>query len=359
MNRRVAIAAVLVLAATLVFLASSSGGASGSTLSYGALGWRGLAATLEELASARTLTRWPAEGEALELSDEETLVVAFPWLRYSEHHFDQITEWVRGGGSLILAYDGRTASVAESRLLAHLGLGERDADSRSSLLPWRWRREERQSEHALQGAQSLLATAKLRYSIEPPASDATRILAGTDALPIVSSFPIGRGRVRLLPTSAFANAFLHRPGNSALLVDWIEEGDRRWVFDELHHGFGNLPAAEREASRFLDRMTLQLLALYVAALLAFAWRFGPTWPERPAAFDSHREFLVGLGELHGRLGHEAQAARLLADRWVRYAQNRFTAEEALELERLASRGDLLAVANRAQHDSPRRGEPDR
>lgn len=357
MNRRTVLGLVaLALLLLWLFVSSGAGGSSGSTLSRAALGWRGLAATLDELASARTLTSWPEEGEPLELSRDETLVIAFPWLRQSEHHFEQITDFVRRGGRLILAYDGTEPGLAEWQLGDAMGLETESVEASSSLLPWSWRQEQRESSHARRGRAASLTTTRLRYVVRPPVSPATRVLAGSDTEPVVSTFPLGRGSVRMLPTSALANAFLHRRGNAELLLEWIEEGPETWVFDELHHGFGELPAAEREASRFLDRMILQLLALYVAALVAFAWRFGPTWKERAPAVDSHREFLLGLGELHGRLGHEAQAARQLADRWTRYAPNRFTDAEADELTRLAARGDLLEVARRAQQDSRFSGE---
>ena len=361
MNRRTASGlAALGLAIFLVLALMTSGGSSGSTLSYGALGWRGLAAALDEMSSSRTLTTWPAEGEPLELADDETLVVAFPWLRQSEHHFGQISEFVRRGGRLVLAYDGAQPGLAEQRLCEELGLEIEGIDTPSSLLPWRWRQEQRESSHAFRDDEERrLTTARLRYVVRPPSSSATQILVGTDAEPIVSTFPLGSGTVKLLPTSALANAFLHRPGNAELLLDWAADGAETWLFDELHHGVGELPATEREASRFLDRMILQLLGLYLAALLAFATRFGPTWRERGPAFDSHREFLVGIGELHGRLGHEADAARLLAERTADYAPNRFTPDDLKELEETAARGDLMAVARRARLDHRTYGEDPR
>ncbi|MEM9405928.1 MAG: DUF4350 domain-containing protein [Acidobacteriota bacterium] len=351
-------AVALVLLA--LFLSSTSGGSAGSTLSYGALGWRGLAAALEELAAARMLARWPEEGQPLALDENEMLVIAFPWLRQSESHYRQISEFVREGGQLTVAYDGRSPGPAEERLFEELGLETESLDAPSSLLPWRWRQEQRQSSHAFRdGTSRSLTTARLRYVVRPPSSPQTRIVVGSDSEPVLSTFPLGRGSVRLLPASALANAFLHQPGNSELLADWIDEGPRTWVFDELHHGFGEMAVADSEASRFLDRMVLQLLGLYVAALIAFAWRFGPTWRERAPAFDSHREFLVGIGELHGRLGHEPEAARLLAERTVRYAPSRFTAQDLEELEQTAARGNLLAVARRARLDQRTHGERQR
>jgi len=86
---------------------------------------------------------------------------------------------------------------------------------------------------------------------------------------------------------------------------------------------------------------LQIAFVYVLVVLAVARRFGPTWREPPVAAGSSASFLLGLGALHQRLGHQRAAARLLVAR-AREFDPRLRLADPRETEE----ADLLTIARR-------------
>jgi hypothetical protein len=124
------------------------------------------------------------------------------------------------------------------------------------------------------------------------------------------------GRVAVLPAAVLANGRLGEPGNGDLLETlrgWLGEP---WIFDEYHHGLAAPAAVEAQAARgwVLDLAAAHLVALYLLAAVALGRRFGTPWREPPVVAGSTGGFFLGLGELHHRLGHHGEGARLLLER---------------------------------------------
>jgi hypothetical protein len=153
-----------------------------------------------------------------------------------------------------------------------------------------------------------------RWAPEIP-KEAQVLLRSPKGGPVVAMLPRYRGRIWILPTDALANARLANPGNADLLETLRQRLGDRWTFDEYHHGLAGRRAVESaELGRTLDLILLHLAVLYVVALLTLSRRFGPAWSEPPVVTGSAGSFLLGLGALHNRLGHHAEAALRLLER---------------------------------------------
>ena len=122
------------------------------------------------------------------------------------------------------------------------------------------------------------------------------------------------GRVVVLPADALSNARLGEAGNADLLETLLRNLGPRWAFDEVHHGLAAAPAAKGPLGRAADLLLAHLVLLYLLAVLALARRQGPAWREPATVAGSAATFLLGMGALHHRLGHHAEAARLLLRR---------------------------------------------
>jgi hypothetical protein len=128
-------------------------------------------------------------------------------------------------------------------------------------------------------------------------------------------FPRRGGRVAVIPADVFANARIANPGNADFL-EWLRQDlGGPWLFDEYHHGLRAAPGATQTGpQRALLLYVLQIALVYGLCALAVVRRFGPAWREEAVASGSAATFLVGLGALHDRLRHHADAARLLVAR---------------------------------------------
>ena len=356
-------AGVLALAVVLTALtaALSSRTSAGSTYSYGPLGWRGLRSAIEAQGLATAdLDSWPRLGDAEPLPvdpSRDSLWISFPWQSGGLVDTRPLLEFVRAGGAVVIGYGEQGLDVALFDVLAELGLELEPRTSRASLLPWRWFDSQTPLEHALvtegrPGAEGRPAVISGRsdWRLASWSEGHDRTLAhDAEKHPTILERPVARGRVILVPVSAFANAYLHNEGNATLLARLLPELGDRVVFDEIHHGIAGAggTTTSDSAERLLDRVVLQLVAVYGLALLAFAWRFGPRWPTRAPAADSHRSYLVGLGALHRRLGHQGEAAELLVERLAVYSPSTYTPAVVSRLRATARRDGLLAAARAA------------
>ncbi len=356
--------ALILLLAFLIALLMRGGGAEGSTLGRGAGGWLGLFAVLENrgLSLERHDGRLqrlfepstedqPNEDTPPYSSTSTTLVTAFPWQSGGALPDAQaLTQHLRSGGRVLIGYSGAELAWTERLFLDDLGISQQDLDRERSLLPWRWWRE--------QGAESLRPVGRLELEdapetarlhwvpAEPSPGLGEVLLESGDGDPVLTRRNQLGGEVWLLPTSLFANGYLSRPGNSALLLALESSLGNHLIFDEFHHGLVAEQATETTASQSsLDTTLLQLGLVYLVALTAFAWRFGPSWPTRPPTRDSHREFLVGVGGVHERLGHERDAARTLVDRAGAYWPRRLDNRELEQLRADATKRSLLDIAS--------------
>ncbi len=143
---------------------------------------------------------------------------------------------------------------------------------------------------------------------------ASPLLRSPDGALAAFSFPLWQGRVVVLPGDALSNGRLASAGNADLLESLLSLGGT-WTLDEFHHGLAapSSPADARLSGVF-DLYLIHLAFLYLVTVLAISRRFGPPWTEPPTIAGSTAAFFLGLGRLHHRLGHHAEAARLLVKR---------------------------------------------
>jgi len=173
------------------------------------------------------------------------------------------------------------------------------------------------------------------------------LLLGPGGKVVAAAWRERRGRVVVLPAELLANARLSGPAHAALLETLNGWLDTPWRFDEYHHGAGSPVARETGASleRGLDLLLLQLLLVYLMAVLALGRRLGPAWRETPPLAGSAGGFLLRLGTLHHRLGHHGDGAVLLLRRATEL--DRRLAPDA-SLRALAERGDAAALVEVGQ-----------
>ncbi len=303
---------VLVVLAGVIF--GGAGDPRGSSLSRGPNGWLAARRYLEARGAKVTLLDRSLE----QLAEGGVLVTVFPWQQgLSGEAGERLEAHLRRGGDLILAYSGQRKNPAE--LVAFEGLGMPLEEVREATLnPLRWRRFARE-EWSLQPAGSPRGAAPARAWAPrwaPAFPKEARILYRSPAgKPAVVALRRYQGTIWLLPADVFANARLREAGNADLLEALRRRLGDRWIFDEYHHGLVARTSLEsEELGRTLDLVLLHLAFLYLVALWALSRRFGPAWSEPPAVTGSTSSFLLGLGALHHRLGHHAEAARRLLAR---------------------------------------------
>jgi hypothetical protein len=320
-RRRIAVAAgtaaALAVLVAIAILTSGRSEARGSVLSRGPGGWLAARRYLEARGVRVRLLDRPLDP----LQSSGVLVTAFPWQQgLSEAAGEQLDEYLRHGGTLVLAYSGDPENPGEDLVLK--GLDVTLAEVRKATLnPLRWRQFSRE-EWSLHPASGLTADGEPLRVWAPRAAprlpkQVPALYRGPGGEPLVATLASHRGTIWFVPADAFANARLGKAG-SAGNADLLETLRRRlgdeWTFDEYHHGFTGRPLLETVAlGRTLDLILLHLTVLYLAAVLVLARPFGPAWSPPPVVAGSAGAFLLGLGAIHHRLGHHREAAeRLLA-----------------------------------------------
>jgi hypothetical protein len=309
------VALVLLLCMGFALLFHEGGEARGSSLSKGPNGWLAARRYLEARGARVTLLDAPFEAS----EERQVLVTAFPWQQGAAVEAAEALEnHLRRGGDLVLGYSGLEGNPGETVVMERLGL-PLTVVREVTLNPVRWRaaaREEwrlRPDAAAARGASPVRVWATRLAPEMPPKAEA--LFRSPDGKPAIALLRRYKGRIFLLPSDALSNARLGEPGNSGLLETLrVRLGDR-WTFDEYHHGLIGVRGVETAAfGRALDLILLHLAALYLFALWTLSRRFGPAWSEPPAVTGSAGTFLLGLGALHHRLGHHAQAALRLLER---------------------------------------------
>jgi hypothetical protein len=325
--------AALGLLVAVVALDRGPSGATASVLGRGALGWRGLARVLEDRGIDPILLDRPLQHSEPLLAapggggGAATLFVGFPWQR-AGLAWDPapVLQFVRRGGRLVLGTSGGVLpGPHEQSLLDSLGAEWLPFDRTRTLEPMRWWRNRRSVQTWEPGAdapwdQPLTIGPVGAAAVPPRAAGAAVLAVEDDGEPRVTVFRVGRGEVWLLPSQVFANAYLGEPGNAALALALCSRiGQGPVVIDEYHHGLVGSDSRSGEPARAaFDAVLLHLGALWVLAVVATAWRFGPAWPAPVAVADAHRAYLLGLGALHHRLGHDRDAARAMVRRVAAY-----------------------------------------
>lgn len=353
-NTRSAIVVVLLVALiTAVAIVSSSNSASSSINSVGPLGWRASAAILEHegvhtvsldapLAELEAASEGPSENAASQPSREQpTLVLGLPF-QYAAASWDAQPYYraLRRGGTVVVAYAGNVLSLEESSVLDSFGLSLQPRNTKLPINPFAARRVLRRGERYASSEPDRAPLVAPILSFVPTApSNATLLYEDRDQLPVAFSFRYLAGDVWVIPATALANAYIENAGNLELLLGMRDALGSTWWFDELHHGLVGNTDSESEAvsatrRRTVDLILLHSLLIYVLAAIAIGWRFGPPWPKQPSVEDSHRDLLIGMGQVHHSLGHHRDAARALVERIADY-DPRIPIPDAVE-ERLAS-----------------------
>ncbi len=348
MNARLLAVALLGAAfalGVLALLVTAPAGADSSTLSRSGSGWLAARKYLEARGCRVALLDRGLEAGA---APGGVLVLGFPWQSDEDRDGWQaaLDRQLRSGGTLVFAYSGNLFELSEQRVAELLELGWDERRGRVPLHPLRWR-EFAAEEWALVGepaAKGRLRPGRVTALRRVPRAPERASVLARDAVgrPLAFSVPRQRGLVVVLPAEALSNARLAQPGNADLLETLrVGLGDV-WAFDEFHHGLRPpLTPGDVGAQRVLLLFLAQLVFVYVLVALAIARRFGPAWHEGVPTSGSAAGFLVGLGSLHQRLGHEREAAPLLLLR-ARALDGRLVLPSVPEAERR----DLLRLARR-------------
>jgi hypothetical protein len=312
-----------------------------SVLSSGPRGWRAARLYLEAKGVPVLLLDHDLDDEDL----HGVVVLAFPWQRFEGPELlDALDRHLRRGGDVVFGYSGAQWDAEEERVAERLGL-MLEKRREPSLLPWGGRRLAGVA-WGLRPGPEARAGAEIRVAATPRAPlprGGTTILATDPAgRPAVFVQRRRRGRVVVVPAEAFANCRIGNAGNAWLLERLRQELGGAWSFDEFHHGLraARVETGRPESGRLFLAWLLQLAVVYLLVLWAVSRRLGPPWREPVVAAGSPSAFLVGLGALHRRLGHQPQAAQLLTARACEW-------DPRLELDETPfSEGDLLALARR-------------
>jgi hypothetical protein len=306
-------AAVLGLT-VLAALGARSGAAGTSSLSRGARGLLAARLYLERRGCAVDLLDRPWEPPLDR--PPGVLVLALPWPGFG---FDEglagLDRHLLRGGSIVLLYSGDRPAIAEADVLARLHLSVDVVRGDPPLAPRAWHRfmTEEWTLTSESGGRPLRVGAPRALPGLP--TGAAVLYRGPQGHPVVFEEARAAGRIVAAPVDVLANARLDAEGNADFLETLrVRLGDR-WTIDERHHGLAApVTPVERASLRLVDQTLAHLLFLYVLALLALGRRFGPAWTDPPVASGSAASFMIGLGGLHHRLGHHAEAARSLRAR---------------------------------------------
>ncbi|HXB55448.1 MAG TPA: hypothetical protein VN461_11730 [Vicinamibacteria bacterium] len=311
-------AAVVAGAMTLsaVFLLGGQGSADASVLSRGSRGWLAARRYLEERGCRVSLLDHALDEPVV----AGVLVLALPWQELGfEDLSGGIGRHLGTGRDIVFAYSADVFDSSASAVADALDLAWDDRRGRPPLNPSRWRQYA--SEEWSLAPEPLLGDGLRPVRIEAPRrvprlpTGATVLLRDGRGGPTAFTFPRSRGHVTVLPADAFSNARLGEPGNADLLETLLQRLGDRWVFDEFHHGLrASLGPGETGPQRIFLLYLLQVAFVYVLGVVAVARHFGPVWSEPLVARGSAATFLVALGALHNRLGHQHAAARLLLSR---------------------------------------------
>ena len=339
-------------AGLLLWLSTQSVVGGPSSLSRGPDGWLAARLYLESQGGESALIDRPVSRDL----ERSVLVISFPWRRLDlEPDFTSARRFVLEGGTLLLAYSGKSRGFGEGELLERFGLETNSLRGAAPLAPSAWRAYQREvwdlepAVSELRGARAPRVEALERAPVVPEGAEVLYRRAH-DQRGLIFRQNLGKGRIVVLPTGVLANHQLDEGGNRDLLAFLASELGTSWAFDEYHHGLVAADAAREQVSLLpFDLFFIHLAALYVAGVWALARRFGPAWRESVPRLGSAVTFLSGLGRLHDRAGHHPDAALLLLSR-VRELEPALAADlDALpDLDERAVRADRRSLVQLAR-----------
>ncbi len=299
-------------------------------------------------------------GDTVELLDHSdvanigsgTLVTVFPWSSpYLGDSAESYWSHVRAGGNLIIA-TGVANTVLQEQVLDRFGFATTTIRGKPPLRYTDWRRYHRQTAN--------LVSANSQHEIQIPLPrDAAVSPSGADVLfedqrSGISVFAqdVGRGTVVVLPAAVLDNSGFRNDAGPVLLEELRRRYDNSWVFDEYHQGLRAQTSGEMTAIGAATRAwTIQILMLYVVALVAL-WRpFGGSWPAPQRSAGATAQYLLGLGATHQRLNHFGDAAKHLLARLQLY-DRRFSATQTMtnRADGVSSGAELVSLAQDVADD---------
>ena len=325
-------------------LAARRPSAGPSALSASSSGWSAFRRYAEIRGSKVTLLDRPFSRQR-----EGAVLIAFPERGFrTDEELGALRAWVGKGGRLLLAFSGEPGDPEEGRVFHAFGLSSKDVRGDLPVNPVAWYRfqtEVWRLKAAVPGGSGTENAVRVHAPrrIPVPGRDARIVLRAENGEPMVFSSAWLRGTVFVLPADALSNGRLSSAGNSDL-AEWIRESlGSTLLFEEHFHGLSS-PEAERAAGSFpFDLLAVQLLLLYLLAVLALSRRFGPPWTEPPVRTGATSTFLLGLASRHRRFGHYREAGALLLERARSFDPALAVPEGALELAREGSEEAFLAL----------------
>jgi hypothetical protein len=323
-------------------------GAAGSTLSLSAEGWLG---------TRRVLLSRGVETAVLDAPRDRpepgVMVVVFPWQHGAfERPFAAARQHLYAGGTLVVGYTGERLGILESAALDELGLSRHEARPRAPLGLAAWRRYAREvwtlrpAVAELEALRAVKVSALRMAPVMP--TDGRALFKSPNGDALVFEFPVGAGRAIVMPAELLANGRLSEPGNADWLATLAASLPGPWAFDEYHHGLVAPHAAapgEVRTEHFMDLYLAQIALIYGLAVLAVVLRFGPAWRDPAVVSGSVASFLVGLGAIHEKGRHHADAATTLAAR-ARELDRRLTLDEETEARARTGPAAFLELARR-------------
>jgi len=336
-------AAAFLLLVVIGALAGGRQAAGPSALSASPSGWSAFRRYVELRGSKTELLDRPFSQKR-----EGALLIAFPEKgSRSDEEVEAVRSFVAKGGTLLLAFSGELRQPEEARVLASFGMSEKQVRGDLPLAPREWYRFQTETwrltpDPAADPEAGFEVEVHAPRSIPIPPSGA-KVLFRKGDVPMIFTFPRGRGRVLALPADTLSNGRLSAAGNADLAELLAGRLGTLLLFDEHFHGLSS-PDAEGAGPSFpFDLLAAQLLLLYALAAVALGRRFGAAWKETPVRTGSTSTFLLGLASRHRRFGHYAEAAELLVRRARAYDPALALPPDAAALGRQGTEESLLAL----------------
>ncbi len=280
-----------------------------------------------------------------------SLVVAFPATgRLGRAELLRLERWLSGGGTLVVLFDPSFPGFAQKETLEALGVATRPIWRREELNPFRWwkraRTPWRLSSPVAQTP--IVLSSRARVALKPDAGDMILLEEPKHDAVLGLARTVRRGRLVVLPSEVLSNGRLLEGGNADLL-EWL---GRRLpssgfvAFDERIHGLGAPAKRSAEGTPMADALLAQLALIYLLGIVALARRQGPPWPEEAARGSSVGGLLLRLGAVHRRMGHHADAARVMVERAAAFGGWDSVPADLLEIPPRLDGPGLIRLAQR-------------
>jgi hypothetical protein len=295
------------------------------------------------------------------------LAVVAPTEKLSAAEEHTLTEWVRGGGTLL--YVPQSFGPLGDSLGLHLAPIRFDSHSLPAVMAWKGRTALPQPHRWTAGMAPVDGFEAFFAGSSPAlrAAGAEPLLRTADGRVTALAYPFGRGRVVALSDAGpLGNASLRQGGAVLLLARVAAEvtrGGRTLRFDEYHHGFSDRAGVVSALGAFLKgtgagHAVLQLLAVGAGLLVLFGRRFGAAVPPPPAERRSPLEHVEALAGAYRQAGARQTARRLVVAGLARRLGRRPVREgsgEADLVERMTARLPVAKEAAKALNEEWSRG----